>query len=69
MKNSNGKKALTPKEAAFIYGIPEGTLANLRYHRKGPSFHRVGRKILYLVTDFEEWITRHPVLTIDSGRL
>lgn len=60
------KKAITPKAASEIYGFSEGTLANLRCKRNGPKYYRVGRKVLYLVTDFEEWITKNPVLTTDS---
>lgn len=67
MKTKQEKKAITPKEAAEAYGITEGTLANLRYLGRGCKFYKVGkRKVLYLVSDFEEWIKRNPVLTIDS---
>jgi excisionase family DNA binding protein len=60
------KKALTPREAAQIYGLSEGTLNNLRYHKQGCRYYRVGRKVLYLATDFHAWITANPVLTKDS---
>lgn len=60
------KKALTPKDAARLYGLSVGTLANLRCRKEGPRYYRVGRKVLYLVSDIEEWITRNPVQTIDS---
>lgn len=62
------QKTITPRQATEIYGLSMGTLANLRCQRKGPKFFKVGRKILYPVADFEEWITRNPVLTIDSIR-
>lgn len=60
------KKALTPREAAQLYSLSEGTLANLRAAGKGCRFYRVGRKVLYLVSDFDAWIKRNPILTIDS---
>jgi predicted DNA-binding transcriptional regulator AlpA len=60
------KKALTPREAAERYALSAGTLANMRYKKIGPRYYRVGRKVLYMVSDLEEWITRNPVLTMDS---
>lgn len=67
MKTKLEKKSITPKEAAEIYGISVGTLANLRCFGQGCKFYKVGeRKVLYLVSDFEEWIKRNPVLTLDS---
>ncbi len=60
------KRFVTPREAATIYGFAEGTLANLRSSKRGCRYYKAGRKILYDLHDFEDWITSHPVLTIDS---
>lgn len=61
------KKAVTPKEAAEIYGLSVGTLANLRCKGAGAKYYRAGsRKILYFINDLEEWLRQNPVLTIDS---
>ncbi len=61
------KKALTPKEAAEAYGLSVGSLANLRFRGLGCKYYKVGgKKVLYLVSDFENWIKRNPILTIDS---
>lgn len=60
------KKAISPQEAAQIYSISIGHLANLRFKKQGCPYYRVGRKVLYLVADFEDWIKRNPVLTKDS---
>lgn len=60
------KKTLTPREFAESYGFSEGTLANLRYQRRGPRYFQVGRKVLYFVEDIESWIRQCPVMTIDS---
>ena len=60
------KKALSPFEASQVYGFSEGTLANLRCRKQGPRFYKVGRKVLYLVSDFEAWVCQNPVLTADS---
>lgn len=45
----------TAELAAFL-GVPKGTLANWRYHGRGPAGFRVGRHVRYLRTDVEAWI-------------
>lgn len=56
---------LTPEEVSASCGIAVGTLANLRYQKKGPKFYKLpgGRKVLYKLSDIEEWLSREPVLT------
>ncbi|MEE9913255.1 MAG: helix-turn-helix domain-containing protein [Deltaproteobacteria bacterium] len=66
-KSLEQRKSITPKEAAEIYGLSEGTLANLRCKKQGCRYYRVGsRKVMYLVSDFEAWLKSSPVLTVDS---
>ncbi|MCE5265974.1 MAG: helix-turn-helix domain-containing protein [Deltaproteobacteria bacterium] len=60
------RKAVTPQEAAEIYGLSVGSLANLRVKRQGARYHLCGRRVFYLVEDLEAWLLRNPVLTIDS---
>jgi hypothetical protein len=60
------QEAGTPKEMSRIYGIPLGTLANLRCQKRGSKFFRRGRSILYFFNDFEAWLKRDPVLTVDT---
>jgi hypothetical protein len=61
------KRAITPAELEAIYGIPRGSAANMRWAQTGPKYYKVGsRRVLYLVEDVEEWLTRNPVLTADS---
>ena len=66
MSTSHKKKAGTPFEMSRLYGIPAGTLANLRYQKKGPKFYKIGKSVLYFTEDFEDWLRRSPVLTKDS---
>lgn len=66
MENKITKQTLTPKEVSEQYGVPGGSLANLRWRKEGPRYYRVGRRILYKVSDVEAWLFSHPVLTIDS---
>ena len=60
------KKAISPQEAAELYSLSVGTLANLRCKKQGPKYYCVGRKVLYFVDDLEAWIKRNLVLTMDS---
>jgi predicted DNA-binding transcriptional regulator AlpA len=61
------KKAITPAELEAIYGIPRGSSANMRWAKKGPKYYKAGpRRVIYMVEDVEEWLSRNPVQTIDS---
>ena len=62
------KIALTPVEVYATFGVPTGTLANLRWSKRGPRYFKRpgGRGILYLLSDVEAWITSCPVQTLES---
>jgi hypothetical protein len=61
------KKAISPAELEAIYGIPRGSSANMRWAKKGPKYYKAGaRRVIYMVEDVEEWLSRNPVLTTDS---
>jgi hypothetical protein len=66
------RKTLSPQQVEEMYGIPTGTLANLRCQKRGPRYFVLGgspgkkRKVLYFVEDLESWIRQYPVLTTDS---
>jgi len=61
------KRAITPRELEAIYGIPRGSLANLRWSKRGPKYYKAGlRRVIYMVEDVEEWLSRNPILTRDS---
>jgi hypothetical protein len=66
------KRTLTPQQVEEIYGIPVGTLANMRCQKRGPKYSPLGatagkrRRVLYFVDDLESWIKQSQVLTMDS---
>lgn len=62
------KRGLSPEEAESLYPVNKGTLANLRYQRRGPRFYRVGRSIIYRPEDLEAFLFSEPVETVDSCR-
>jgi hypothetical protein len=59
---------LKPKEIAEIFGIFEGTLANLRWAKRGPRYYKKpgGRGVYYLREDVARWVLSNPVATLDS---
>ena len=63
MANNKGRKTLTPRDVADIYGLNIGTLANMRFHKIGPRYIKAGRKVLYRIEDIESWLARNVVLT------
>ena len=63
------RKAVTPREAAELYGLSVGSLANLRSKKLGPRYYTRGRKIFYRVDDLEAWLFQNQILTIDSINL
>lgn len=53
------RKAITPLQFELIYGIPRGSLANMRLEKRGPKYFKAGkRRVLYLIEDIEKWLTR-----------
>jgi predicted DNA-binding transcriptional regulator AlpA len=66
MKQEHQKRTITPREAAEMYGLNLGTLANYRSKKQGPKYYRLGKKVLYLVEDLEHWIMSNPVMTMES---
>lgn len=62
---SFNKLSGTPEEIQAIFGLDVGTLANLRWKKKGPKFFKVGRRVYYFLKDVEDWLRRNPVLTAD----
>lgn len=60
------RKTVTPQEAADIYGLSVGTLANMRAKKIGSPYHVRGRRVFYLVAELEAWLLEHRILTIDA---
>jgi hypothetical protein len=53
------RKFFSPKEIEAIYGIPENTLARWRHLRQGPSFFKLGGKVMYKREQLDTWIEEH----------
>lgn len=61
---------LRPNEVAAAYGsrFTVSSLAKMRLQGSGPPFCRIGRSIVYVRSDFDEWLgSRRRKSTSDSG--
>jgi len=66
---SSLRKCGSPREVSEIFGLSKEYLNNCRYQGIGPPYYRIGktgRKIMYFIDEFEQWMKRHPVITSDS---
>ena len=55
------RKFLTTQEVSARYrgAVTEGTLRNWRAMRIGPAFVKIGRAVLYPITELDAWDRRH----------
>lgn len=64
-------KFLTPEEVAERYRgeVSVGTLRNWRSMRVGPGFVKIGKAVLYPVTELDAWDEQNRVSCRASNRL
>jgi hypothetical protein len=60
------KKAMSTEEVSISYGVPRGSLANMRSRGEGPRFYKRGRRVVYFVEDIENWLRSEPHQTKHS---
>jgi predicted DNA-binding transcriptional regulator AlpA len=56
-----------PSDLTAEIGIPETTLAQWRYLKKGPPYIKVGRHVRYRQSDVERWLEEQTVITGDDA--
>lgn len=66
MREALNKRTVTPDEAVQMFGVPKGTLANLRSQKRGCRYFKQGKRVFYRTDEFEKWLTSNPVMTTDS---
>lgn len=49
-------KVLTASAAARFVGLSESTLAKLRLNGNGPTYCKLGRRVVYRPADLEQWL-------------
>lgn len=51
-------KLLTTKQTAEFLGLSPNTLSQWRYLKRGPSFKKLGRSVLYVESDLMEYLDK-----------
>jgi predicted DNA-binding transcriptional regulator AlpA len=65
---TNDPITLTAAQAASILGLAPSTLAKLRLTGNGPTYCKLGRRVVYRRTDLEAWLeSRVARDTSDAG--
>jgi predicted DNA-binding transcriptional regulator AlpA len=49
-------KVVSAKVAARYVGLSESTLAKLRLNGNGPTYCKLGRRVVYRPADLDEWL-------------
>jgi len=57
--NTAETTCLTVEDAARFLGLSPSTLAKLRLRGDGPAYCKLGRRVVYLRRDLEEWLSSH----------
>ncbi len=52
-------RRLSVKEASNYTGLSCSTLNKLRCSGRGPRFAKIGRRVLYDISDLESWLAKH----------
>jgi hypothetical protein len=60
------RKMVSRQQAALMYDVSPGHLANLLCQGRGPKAYRCGKKVLYRIEDLEAFFTSRPVQKLDS---
>jgi len=55
------KEILNDVEAADFLGLSAANLRRGRWKKTGPPFVRLGRRIVYKISDLQEYLDRHRV--------
>ena len=53
---TNVAKVVPTAEAARVVGLSESTLAKLRLNGNGPTYCKLGRRVVYRLADLEKWL-------------
>ena len=53
---TNVTRVVAIVEAARVLGLSESTLAKMRLNGNGPIYCKLGRRVVYRLTDLEQWL-------------
>lgn len=66
MSTTTQSITINPKTVEADYGIPVGTLANMRSKGTGPTYLKVGAKVLYNRAAVEAWLESQAVQPVSA---
>ena len=46
----------TPSKIAALFGLNQGSLANMRCKKTGPPYIKIGEKVLYKIAEVTKWL-------------
>jgi predicted DNA-binding transcriptional regulator AlpA len=49
-------KVMVARDAARLVGLSESTMAKLRLNGNGPTYCKLGRRVVYRAADLELWL-------------
>lgn len=58
---------LSNDEAAEYLRVSPRTLEKLRTKRQGPAYHKIGRRVVYVLADLQAYLSQHRCDTTDSA--
>jgi hypothetical protein len=67
-ESESQEEFLTPLEVSQKFDISHKTLANWRSERRGPAYHKLGKRIRYPIDKVEEWFSCNEVKRYQSRR-
>ena len=53
--------AVNDVQAAELLNFKVQTLRNWRFQGRGPAYHKIGRRVVYLRSDLEKFLKQHRV--------
>lgn len=61
MIDTKASEFLNDVQAAALINYSPKTLRNYRHARRGPTYHKIGKKILYRRKDLLAWVEKHRI--------
>ena len=59
MNTTTPQSILDAAGAAIRLGLSTSTLAKFRLSGKGPTYSKLGRRVVYRVDDLDDWVLAH----------
>ena len=54
-------RVVNDKEAAAFLGLAPQTLRSARHYGRGPVYHKLGRRVVYKITDLQRYLAERRI--------